>query len=269
MFCGMSTACFIGKYFTEESIDAMASIGVKDVEIFLSCPSEYKIKFIKNLKKRLDDNGMRAHSVHAFSVGFEPQIFSIYERSRKDAFNYFMKIVKAANCLGATMYSFHGPANYKGNLELYINYKACADKTRKLIDAAADYGVSLAWENVYWCAFSNPGFVEKMDANGYLDNLRFTLDIKQAAQSGISVDKYIDAMGDRLANIHICDFRYTDKGVEPCLPFTGEMDFLKFKNKLKEVNYTGGLITEVYGRNYHDLDELKHTYDRVKSFFEE
>ena len=269
MFCGMSTACFIGKYFTEESIDIMASIGVSDVEIFLSCPTEYNIEFIKQLKERLDDNGMKAHSIHAFSVGFEPQIFSIYERSRKDAFESFMKIVKAANYLGAKMYSFHGPANYKGNLELYMNYKSCADKTRKLIDAAADYGVSVAWENVYWCAFSHPGFVEKLDVNGYLDKLRFTLDIKQAAQSGISTDKYIDVMGDRLANIHICDFVHTDKGVEPCLPFTGEMDFSRFKDKLKEIDYKGGIVIEVYGKNYRNLEELKQTYDKVKDFFKD
>ena len=121
---------------------------------------------------------------------------------------------------------------------------------------------------MHWCWYQQPGFARELLKHTQSDNLYFTLDIKQAAQSGYEVSDYIDDMGDRLAHIHVCDYRKDpEKGIVPCLPFSGEMDWKGMRERLCAMDYQGTLMLEVYPGDYGSYDELMENYREVSEFF--
>ena len=139
-----------------------------------------------------------------------------------------------------------------------------------LADRALAYGVALCYENVHWCWYRFPGFARELAAHAQNGNLYFTLDMKQAAQSGYDVLEYIDDMGGRLGHVHVCDYiRDEEKGVVPCLPFHGQADWPSVRKKLREVRYAGWLMLEVYASDYDTYADLKRNYNEVTQFFEQ
>lgn len=267
MKCGMSSACFIGKANTEDTIEIMQKMGVEEAELFLCCPSEFEADYAKELRKRTDDAGIKVHSVHPFALGYEPQLYSIYERSQKDAEKIFSRIADTARILGAEAYTFHGPANIKYSKFFKLHYPSFAKRTKRLSDIAMDNGVHLAYENVFWCAFSNPDFVKSIDEYEDLSDLRFTFDVKQAMQSKYKCEDYIRAMGERLITVHLCDTYKREDEVAPTMPFKGEANFAAVKKELERIKFAGPLMLEVYASNYSDMSQLEDCYNEVKGFF--
>ncbi len=268
MIIGMSTACFFPNIYTEDAINIIGDMNIKNVETFLCCMSEYRMPYIKDLKKRLNDNGMSAYSVHALSLQFEPQLFSDHLRARQDAEDIFNYVLDAAAELGAVSYTFHGPSNVKHARKFKPNYQKAACTAGILADRALGHGVKLAWENVHWCWYAAPEFASGLLSMPETANLYFTLDIKQSAQAGFDPAEFIEHTKGRLINIHVCDYISSDdSGVSPVLPFKGSMDFNKFKDALISSGYDNALIYEVYSGNYRDLDELKRNYDQMQAFF--
>ena len=95
------------------------------------------------------------------------------------------------------------------------------------------------------------------------DLLTFTLDIKQAIRSGYSPFDYLSGMQQSLVNIHACDYLMNGE-VALKMPGQGVFDFYALRDKLKETQYTGPIIIEVYSDLYRDLSELKYSYDFLK-----
>lgn len=268
MLFGISTACFFPSLFTEQAVDAIGKNGVSNIEIFFSCMSEYKKPYIKKLKKHISDSGVNVYSVHALSTQFEPQLFTAQKRARQEAQDIFRQIVEAASLLKAQAYVFHGPTNVKHAKNLYLNYPFIAETISSLADISIEYGVKLAWENVHWCWYSRPEFASELLKQPGLENLYFTLDVKQAAQAGFDPAEYLKYTGDRLVNIHICDYSYNEeRGTYPVLPFNGNMDFEAFRKALIDSGYDKALIYEVYKESYKDERELYENYNKVVSFF--
>ena len=54
---------------------------------------------------------------------------------------------------------------------------------------------------------------------------------------------FVDAMGEQLANVHVCDW---DENGRLCLPGEGTFDFTAFIRALRRVNYAGAVIVEPY-----------------------
>lgn len=270
MIIGMSTACFFPNLYTEDALNAIGKMQIKNAEVFLCCMSEYRVHFIKELKKRLQDNGINTYSIHALSLQFEPQLFSDHQRARQDAEDIFKQVIDAAAELGAKSYTFHGPSNVKHARKISINYPKAAQTVSVLADKAYNNGVKLAWENVHWCWYARPEFASEIIKYTESEHLYFTLDIKQAAQAGCDPADYIKHTGGRLANIHVCDYSISDeRGIYPVLPFKGNMDFAAFKTALKDADYVNALIYEVYSHNYSDASELKSNFEQFETFFSE
>ena len=268
MIFGMSTACFFPHAYTEQTIDIMSDMGIKNTEIFFSCMAEYQSSFITDLKKRLNDHDMNAYSVHALSMQFEPQLFSLHNRARQEAVDIFQRVLEAGARLGASVYVFHGPSNIKRAKKLSLDYHHIAETADFLSDMAKEYKIKLAWENVHWCWYAKPDFASKVLQLVNTDNLYFTLDMKQAAQSGFDPSDFIKNAGGKLINIHICDFERTDEhGIVPALPFHGLTDFFTFRESLQKSGYDHGMILEVYWNNFADYKQLSDNFNQVKSFF--
>jgi len=268
MIFGMSTACFFPNVFTEETIDLLAGMNIRNIEVFFSCMSEYKKSFITELKKRILDRGLNVYSVHALSTQFEPQLFTVQKRARQEAYDIFKQVLEAGAQLGAQAYVFHGPSNIKHTRKLVLNYTYIAENVCALADTAMDYDIKLAWENVHWCWYSKPDFASELLKLPSTENLYFTLDIKQAAQAGYNPKDFLTGTQGRLVNIHICDFSVgEDRGICPVLPFRGSMDFNDFRTALTETGYDNAIILEVYKDSYSDYKELSDNYKEVVSFF--
>ncbi|GLC31456.1 sugar phosphate isomerase/epimerase family protein [Clostridium omnivorum] len=249
MEIGLSSASFYPEVNTEDSIALMKKIGFDFGEIFLNSPSEYEEEFIKMLLEKVETNSFRVNSVHAFGSQFEPYLFDKYKRRREDMVKYFKNICRAGSMLGAKCYVFHGM-----RLESFeiIDKNLVIDIYNELSYIALENGIKLAQENVSWCMSSNIKFLEMLKEKCKYP-VYFTIDIKQAYKSGIEPNSYIDIMGKDIINFHIND--RDDKNV--CLlPGRGTVDYESIINKLKEVEYKGPAILEVYRSNYRDYAEL-------------
>lgn len=269
MVAGMSTACFFPKVYNEDAIDVIGKMGVRRIEIFFCCIAEYRQDFIRDLKRRADFWGIEVGSVHAYSLQFEPQLFSSHGRARGEALDVYLSVLEAAAYLGAKTYVFHGPPNLKHARDPVPDYGYVAEKTQPLADLARRHGVSLSWENVHWCWFSTPAFAQRLLPLLDADSLSFTFDLKQAVQSGFSPEAYLQAMRGRLNNVHICDVRIDERGGHaPVLPFHGSVDFESLKLQLHNIGYDGPVILEVYSSNYADHQALLDNYLRVRRFFD-
>ncbi len=265
---GISTACFFPKLNCEEAVAKIGEMGIKDVEIFFSTLSEYEKGFIKELKTISDASGTRVYSVHALSLQFEPQLFSSHKRARKDALGIYEKVLEAGAELGASIYVMHGPAHVKRACNLNLNYEYIAEKVLPLCDMAESYGIKLTWENVHWCWYAQPLFPKLLEEHLGNGKLFYTLDIKQAAQSGHDPSDYFEFTKGTLKNIHVCDYIKTNDGsIVPELPFNGQMDHEKIKRNLSETNYDCTVMLEVYSSNYKSQSELKQAYRDVENRF--
>lgn len=268
MIVGISTACFFPDIYTEQAVVEIGKMHISDVEVFFSSLSEYRIPFVKEVKKRADDNGIDIYSIHALSLQFEPQLFSKHARARQDSMDIYKQVLEAGAVLGAKVYVFHGPAHVKFSRTLLLNYEYIGQHVTMLADMAQQYGIKLAWETVHWCWYRSPEFPIMLSPYLGTDNLYYTLDIKQAAQSGHNPIDYIANMSDRLVNVHLCDYQYDqNRGIIPKLPFAGEMDFDALKQALGETGYSGAVMLEVYRSNYSDTDELENNYQKTRHFF--
>ena len=268
MYTGISTACFYNKMLNEDALLQIAAMGVNKTEIFFSTMMEYKNDYVLKLKGILDGEGLEMVSVHALPTQFEPQLFSSHPRQVEEATRLFREVLTAAYTLGAKIYVFHGPYHFQVACGLNLDMEAIGEVVTRLAGIAGEYGVTLSYENVHWCWYMKPSFASELLAHTDSDNLQFTLDVKQAAQSGCCASEYIDAARGRLNHVHVCDYRVDEqKHIMPSLPFSGEADWETLRTKLNAAGYDGCIMMEVYADNYRSFEQLKENYDRVDSFF--
>lgn len=267
MITGMSTSCFFSRENVEDSIDVMADMGVKNIEVFLNTLCEYEEDYIRELKKRIDARGMKVLSVHPQGVQFELQMYTPYERTVKDAKDIFKKVLRAGELLGATGYVYHGGYKIKpGKSRPPI--ERIAKITSECANEAKNYGINFLYENVHWCWYCYPDFATEILNCELSDNVYFNLDIKQAAQAGYSYRDFLYKMAGRLKNVHLCDYTLKSNGaVVPVAPFLGVTDLFELKEELNNMGYDGPVILELYSGNYTDYSELSEVFKGVSEVF--
>ena len=252
---GISTASFFNRMTIEDAVLQLGAHGVPAAELFLNSFCEYEPAFTAMLAERARAANLRIHSVHPMSTQFEPQLFSLHPRQREDAFRIYERVLQAARTLGAACYVMHGAATLNGaakNLEL----ARIAPIFSELDEMARAYGVTLALENVSWCLFCTPSFGLRLRELTN-DRMHFTLDIKQAVRSGFSPEDYMDAVGDRIVNVHLCDYERLENGAFRWrMPTQGQCDFSALRAALLAHGYRGPAFVEVYSDMYDDVDAL-------------
>jgi Sugar phosphate isomerases/epimerases len=251
MNIGVSSACFYPDMNTEDTIELCSSLGFRTMEIFLETQAEYTYDYCMMLKELCEKNKIDVYSIHAFTSSYEPFLFDAYKRRRDDTRKIFESICMAAKILGARCYVFHGKRRME--CDERPNYKQAAGQMDILADIALEYGVSLSWENVSWCDTFDPSYIGNVLEYIKSDNLKFTLDLKQARKSGFKVQEYIEVMKDRIANVHISD---GDNENICLLPGHGNIDFKGAASMLKTYGYQGPCIIEVYRNNYRNFHEI-------------
>jgi sugar phosphate isomerase/epimerase len=260
---GISTASFFNKCNVEDTPARMKAIGTSLCEIFLNTFSEYEEDFVSMLAGNVRDNELQVYSIHPMGTQFEPQLFSPHARQKADALKIYRQVLRAGSMLGARCYVMHGPAGLNGavkNMEL----PRIGPIVQELCEIAGEYGLTLAWENVSWCLFSIPSFGARLlEATG-ADDLRFTLDIKQAVRSGYSPLEYVEAIGERLINLHICDYRYVAGRFRLAMPGQGDCGFFALRAALEQKKYKGPAFIEVYSDMFHEDTEILKSYQYIQ-----
>ena len=257
MQLGISTASLHGRLNTEDALKWIGDMGASCAEVFLSSHSEYKTEFLGKLLSAQNSSGVPVSSVHTLNTHFEAQLFSS-GRQFDDALAIFESVLEIAQGLGAKNYVMHGPGIIK-YMKYNTDYKFYGERTAFLSELCLRMGVRLTWENVHWAHYNHPDFITRLARNCSCP-VYTTLDIKQAMQSGEDYMAYLQLMGKRLSNVHICD--YDHEGML-YMPLKGEFDFDSFFDRLADIEYQGPVIIEVYNKCYERLEELETCYRRL------
>lgn len=248
MQTGISTASLFFRKNTEDALQFLSENSVSTAEVFLESYCEYNSDFGKLL--HVVQGETRVHSVHTLTTQFEPQLYSINERAKRDSFKLLDMAMSCAEQVGAKYYTFHGGARFK-KTPFTINYDRVGAITQEIIDLIKPHGVTLAYENVHWGYYNYIGFFEEIKKR--TTGLKATLDIKQARQSGISYSEYIAEMKEDIVTVHLSDL---DQNGKMCLPGKGVTDFEDLFKRLKDVGFDGALLIEAYQSDYGELSEL-------------
>lgn len=252
MQVGVSTASLFMRKYNEEALPLFNDLGISVAEVFLTTYSEYGKPFAEKLLKVKGD--IAVNSVHCLNTQFEPQLFSLHDRARQDAFAWLDKLLESAEILGAPYYTFHGTARVKRASRSGVNddFSAMIRGFEAIANRCNSRGVTLALENVEWSTYNRVGVFERIARE--VTTLRGVLDIKQARISGEPYEKYLEEMGEKIAHVHISDVN--DEG-KICLPGRGDFDFDELVKRLLSVGFDGALLIEVYKNDYEKESELK------------
>ena len=255
MKIGISTASMYGKMYTEDALEFYAKNNVECAEVFLATFSEYTEQFGKTLLSKKGNT--EVYSIHTLNSQFEGQLFSHSQRQYKDAVEVFRSALNVGKMLDAKVYVMHGPQQMKYT-KYVTNYEFFGKRTAELYRIAKEYGITLTWENVHWAHYNHPQFMKNLMP--FCDeDVGCTLDIKQAAQSDCTVDKYILDMGDRIKNIHVLDMAEDGKLV---LPGQGYFDYKSLAEKIPY--YNGPVMIEVYDGSFTEPMQLIESYNWLK-----
>lgn len=268
MELGVSTACYFQKMMTEEAVVDIGAHGVKRCELFLNSFSEYETDYFSLLSDRIDGSGVEVYSVHPMSTQFEPQLFSIHTRQRNDAWGLYERVLRGAQRLRAKVYVMHGPVYLSGTAK-NISLARIAPIFRDLSALAADYGITLALENVSWCVFRTPEFGRALRETLGAGALKYTLDVKQAIRAGGDPLAFVDAVGPDVVNVHLCDAVLDQDGrVTLRMPARGSFDFCSLYDALMRAGSGAQAFVEVYSDMYDGFDELYDSYARMRAVFD-
>ena len=237
MRLGLSTAAFYGRWETEDAAAEIAKLPLDCAEVFLQSDSENTAEFARLVREKLD--GMPCTSVHPMG-GYENYMAGRPARQVRDAFAHFEQVLHAGQILGAKTFVYHG-RNTPLLSPLPWNLKWNREALEPMCTLARERGMVIGWENVCWCQLTTPDRV--LEAKEALPQVRFTLDIKQAMRAGCDPIAFVHAMGDKLCNVHVCD--WTEDG-RLCLPGEGCVDFDALMKALRSVGYDGPVIMEPY-----------------------
>lgn len=250
MRIGISTACLYPQPL-EQILPVLAGQGARVVEIFFNTESEFQPRFYEQLGAQARQLGLDILSVHPYTSLMEGMLLlSDYDRRTEDGMLQYHRYFSAAAALGARYLTFHGERDM-GQTDSPARWARKCAAYRRLCELATACGVTLAQENVAWCRSRDPAFLRALARD--VPELRFTLDIKQARRAGRDWREVLDAMGERIVNVHINDF----SAEQSCLlPGRGEMDYAALFSRLRAQGYRGDALIEVYRTNFGEPAEL-------------
>ena len=262
---GISTACFYPTPI-ERGIEYIAALGFENVEVFVNAQSEYRRPFCTEYRRRLNALGLNVVSVHPFSSGVEGiYLFADYERRVQDTLDDYERYCECAAEWGAQFLTFHGERKVPLGLPMrQDNAQRRYEIYHQLCERAQRWGMAIAQENVAWCKSHDPEFLRGLHDN--VPELKFTLDLKQAERAGHYWKDYVDAVGDRIVNLHISDHT---QDRDCMLPGAGTFRFEELFDRMNGLGYDGAALIEVYSGDYQDRSELSDSLHYLNTIIRE
>lgn len=254
MNLGISTASFY-PLETELALEEIGSAGVKNTEIFFNCESELKDSFIDILLEIKEKYNMNITAVHpTMSLAESFMIFSAYERRFNEAVKKYRRYSEVAKELGAKYIIMHGgkPNGVLTDEEYCQRFMTVKEECRK-------NSVTVLQENVVNYRSGDIDFLRSMK-NILGNEAEFCFDIKQCIRSGYLPMELIEEFYDNIRHFHISDHSVAG---DCLLPLNGKFDFAGFFKFLKNKDYKGALMTEVYRFSYKEEKEIFESYNKL------
>ncbi len=247
MKIGISTSCFY-PMTTEQTLEHIAPLGFREIEVFVNAPSESTVMYAQQLKKQADALGLKIIAFHPFSSFAETYcLFGAYERRRQDFYDIYKEYFAAAAAMGADIFNFHGCRSEWG-----ITAEEYCDIYHALYRLAQAEGVRFSQENVNRHYSGKVEFIRTM--KHLLQNeVFFTLDVKQAMRCGEDPCVMRDAMGESLIHFHASDYR---EGGACTLPGKGLCNYSVILNDHIRSSAVTKVI-EVYSGDYTNDIQLR------------
>ena len=254
MKIGASTACLYPME-TEKAFETIASLGIKNAEIFFNAASELGGEVLTAIERISAENDVKVASVHPFQSAFEPLcLFTGYKRREEEFLSEYERYFDVMNRLGAEVFVFHGAWKNHG-----ISYDFYMEQFEKLQNLGMKHGITVAQENIAYCVSSEIELIRRMRTE--LD-AKFVLDVKQAVRAGQDPFEIADLYGKGLVHCHISDHNAQSN----CLPVgKGDFDVSAFLGMLKAKNYDGAVLLELYRQDFKEPEELRQSVELMKS----
>ncbi|MCL2036100.1 MAG: sugar phosphate isomerase/epimerase [Oscillospiraceae bacterium] len=261
MKIGISTASLYPLH-TEDALLEVAKLGVKNVEIFLNSVNELEGEVFAHMQNTIREYDMKLVAAHPFSTPMETLfLFSSYDRRVNEIMDLYRHYFDLINRLGGenALFVIHGAIkSAKCSDECYI------ERLGNLIQAGRQQNITVIQENVCYCKSGSVDFLEKL-ACTLGDSVKFTLDIKQARRSGLEPSEIVRRLKDKITHLHLSD---ADEEHD-CLPLgKGNFDFALFFDELKQVEFKGSAVVELYRDNYGEYSELSDSVNFLKKLLE-
>lgn len=251
MKAGISTACLYPELL-ENALFELVKAGIRTTELFVNTHSEVVPEFTDMLSGIMCGYGASCVAYHPYTCPIEPMMFfSGYSRRVNDMLEYHRYYFDAMNRLGAKIFILHGNMNVVAVPENFY-----FEIFSQLAEKAAEFGITVAQENVARCQSHSLDFMRSMAAQ-LGDKAKFVLDIKQALRSGEDPFEIAEVLGDRIIHVHMSD----NNEKEDCLvPGSGTFDIYGFLKLLSSKGFDGAVMTELYRKNFRDVSELADSF---------
>ena len=247
MQTGMSSACFY-PLETEKSVRLCGEMGFKNIEIFVNAPCELKGRLLDEIKSEVSYYGLNVVSVHPFTSFAESfTLFGSYKRRTDDTVELYKHFFQFANEMNSGIFVLHGAKTmHTADGEDYF------ERFARLRDTGKEFGITVSQENVVDFRSQSVDFIKRM--NAYLNgDFAMTLDLKQCRRAGESPLDFIKTVGEKTVNVHISDYN----SFSDCLPpFEGKEDFSSIVKALKEKEYKGKYLIELYSNCFTDKQQI-------------
>lgn len=240
---GVSSGAFYPSTASEDAPSVAAGLGLTDIEIMLQTASEYNAPVIDRIRANASDAGCRISSIHLWTELH--QVISPYRRRADEGRAMFDRAIAAAAELGAGVMVWHGPRRHE--VEPPGAWERLADVIVDVGTACHAAGITLSMENVSRSFLRGAREIARLaahlDAAGPGVRVGFTFDPFQAAEAGANPFMLLAAMGDRVANVHISDFREREPARRHLPPGQGDLPWPALLRAVA-ATYAGPLILE-------------------------
>lgn len=241
---GVSSGAFYPHLPTERVPAAAAKLGVKTIELMLQTPGEYAPAFVASLAQRARSAAVEIHSVHAMQY-LHPML-NAYPRRAAEARDGFQRVIEATATLGARVLVWHGAS--RGELDAPDGWERFIALSHDLARACGEAGVTLGIENVSWGALARVrdvvSFATRLEEIGGPREVGFVFDPFQAVEAGANPFMVLAAMGNRVVNVHISDYRQGDPAARHLLPGDGDLPWSALLRAVSGSGYSGPLMIE-------------------------
>ncbi len=257
---GISTAAFYPDCLTEEALTVIAGLSFRAVEVFLQADQEYTVDFGAILDRKRRALDLKIHSLHLYATYFD--LWAPYARMAEEVRDRFLRLLAVAELLEAQALTWHGLRYGLDDPRLIEAFFESAVWAGERARAA---GITLCIENVSWCYLRKPGHARAIVEADL--PVGFTFDSFQASESDVKPAALVRAMGDRLATVHLSDYRVA--GPRHLPPGQGDLDWFGLFRALQAGGYKGPLILEPAGvESFNAIVEARRFVRRVWEYVE-
>lgn len=201
-------------------------------------------------KGRADDAGIEIYQVHA-----PWPVDDTTKQKRKENLAYMKRAALGTSFLGCSYLVVHPvmPFGWGAEPDTEFTKRVNQEYFTELCDYARPLGVTICMENMPFvdCRLSFmthlSAFVEEMK----IDNLKLCLDTGHAHTCAENAGDMVRLCGQNLKTLHIHDNagRWGGVGDEHACPYTCTIDWVNFREAIREIGFEGSLSLECHSVN--------------------